>query len=161
MKLISLFIVTGTLCLNMNPAKALSNANSLAKTGKTIRKFVKGVSEFVSGKKPSSNKSKAFKKPGRSPKTPGKSRRHQKKIPKTSRKPKPSSSPQKTESEDSGFKNFVGQMAIAGVSGGGLTLLQEMTKNDAPNEYEYEYEYVTVTPTAEDLNTTPVSTIYF
>ena len=149
--------MANALCLNMNPAKTLSSANNIAKAGKTIRKFVKGVSEFVTGKKPSSNKSKAFKKPNRSSKTAGKSKRHQRKTVKASRTSKAPTSPAPVESSESGLKNFVGQMAIAGVSGGGLTMLQGLTKDDTDNEYEY--EYVTVETPIEDPNTTPVSTL--
>lgn len=156
MKLINLFVWLNTIAYGLNPAKAFNNANNLSKAGKTVRKFIKGVSDFVTNRKPSSTKVKTPKKPTRSSKTPTKNKRHSsKKNLKTARPNKTPTSATPSESENGGFKNFVGQLAIAGVSGGGLTMLQSLTKDDV--EYEYEYEYVTTSPISDETLLTTVS----
>ena len=152
MKIFCLVFGLTTICTGLSPTKTLSKANSIARAGKTVRKFIKGVSEFVSGKKPT-NKGKVSNKNGQTSRSATKNKRQvsRKKV-KTARKtPKPTT-PASTDS-DSGVKNFVGQLAIAGVSGGGLTMLQGLNANDS--DYEYEYEYVTAA-TPSEATLTPV-----
>ena len=149
MKLMYLILGFGTLCTSLSPSKTLSKANSLAKAGKTVRKFIKGVSEYVSGKKPSS-KSKTSTKGSKKPRANNKNKRHSPKKNVKKIKNRPQTSSQTTsDSESGGFKNFVGQLAIAGVGGGGLSMLQGLNTDNS--EYEYEYEYVTVSPTTDEI----------
>ena len=155
MKIAYYFVLMGTLSSSLSPAKTFSKVNSLSKAGKTVRKFMKGVSEFVSGRKPNANKSKSPKKTTRPSLKTNKSKRHSNKKIKTTRPTKAKTTPAPTDSESGGFKNFAGQLAIASVGGGGLTMLQNLSKDDV--EYEYEYEYVTSGPDIPETTTNIVS----
>ena len=147
MKIFALLVLFQASIHGLSPSKTVGKLGTLSRATQKVRKFVKGVADFVSSKKPSSTKAKKNNSSSKSRKTAVNRPR------KSTRPAKRTKSLQKAEtkdSTDSSLKNFAAQMAIAGVSGGGLTLLQG--KDDSGTDYEYEYVTET-TPSTISLST--------